>query len=231
MEQEPLSNRNLEKLEAMTEEGKLKLFYRLKIIALNKRISKILADVVGEDNIRAIKTRIVHQLYDQNLRGEMYDEVQAILEGDFNFYDTLDVYTIAAYYKYYSKLISYAHDAKKPIDVESAMIKAYNSVRSEIAPRKLKVGCEQTSTNWASLLKSKYREAVFEYLRNTLRTTDVNKLNALSNYGEEECGETPIKRSPTKSIMNVERYVGTNGEVYYLDYEGECYSEDEVDYD
>ena len=236
MENESLSKQSLEKLKSMPRAVKIKLFHRLRIIELNKVIGPILANTVGNDNVRKTKAKIIHQLYDENFKKDVkYSELQAVLESGVNFYDQLDGYTTAAYANYYALFVKHAKNARNSFGIDSAMDKALHEVRSCVQTEDLRLVASKKNAIPSSLLQAKYRKAVIAYLEEELKTKFSTRQSIVvdgldSDWEEEYASLIPemTKRSRSlRSTRDLERY-SMNGEVFYLDADGEFYLPDQV---
>lgn len=236
MKNESLSKQGLEKLEKMPRANKVKLFHRLRIIELNKIISHILTNAVGNEDVRKTKAKIIHQLYDGNFKkDEKYNELQSVLESGKNFYDQLDVYTTVAYANYYASFVRNAGNVHNYVGVESAMRKAFDEIQACVRTTELNITSNQKAMP-SSLLQAKYRKAVIDFLEKELKIQfNINDTiildGQLSEIEEEEIYKelaSSSKSHPPRDIRNLEKYVSANGEVYYLDADGECYILDDV---
>lgn len=236
MENESLSKQSLEKLESMPRMAKIKLFHRLRIIELNKIIGNILANAVGNDDVRKTKARIIHQLYDGNFKkDEKYSELQSVLESGQNFYDQLDTYTTAAYANYYALFVKHAREAHNYYGIEAAMGKAFSEVQSYLKTEELRMLANQPKKISSSLLQAKYRQAVIAYLEEELNTQfnirrPIPVEGELLEIEDEYADAMPVKlhtSTTRRNVRDLERYT-MNGEVFYLDADGEYYTPDQV---
>jgi len=238
MENESISKQSMEKLQSMSRNDKIRLFNRLRIIELNKIISAILANTVGESNIRKTKAKIIHQLYDQNIKScDEYKELQEILDNGQNFYDQLDHYTTAAYANYYALFAKYADGVRNSDGLNFAMAKAYNEARACVRTNELKIHCDNSKNPISTtLLQAKYRRDIISYLEYELKTTfnlreTIVFKEQKSAFKEEESNEeelTDDRKTRSRNARSLEEYTSSTGETYYLDADGEYFRPDEV---
>lgn len=224
----------VKKLSNMDFDEKVRLFARLAIMRKNSQISGLLSRIVGTEELALVKTELVHHLYDENDNHKFntrYLDLMEALKDSKNVYDNLDTYTLCAYLVYFDNFINYVYGAKNLADIRNAKYFAYVETLNYVDPNQLVVYSKQQS--FGSLLNKEYRNSLIRYL-----TKDLNAKNStqfFQDYLQGDLNQEVIYNSnpiysPYKTYANqVEQYLDKNGNVYYLDCDGNYLDASEIE--
>ncbi len=236
MEHKQLSAQALKKLSNMDYDDKVRLYARLRILKQNSQISGILTRTLNDYYINDVKAEITHHLYDGNNNyayGYKYYEILDAMRENINVFQHFNTYTMCAYMIYFEKFIELAKNAKDMDDLRYAKDCALSYVKQtcDFSRDRMEMDYDEKQAKISSLLKPEYRREVVEYLTKDLKIKDgfeFARQNMEEDFEFTDCGE--ISYSCDKVYANnVEEYTDENGNVCYLDADGNLYQSDEIE--
>ena len=234
MEEKQLTLKLLKKLKEMDFDDKVRLYARLRVLRQNKQISGIIANSVGFESFTSLKSEITHHLYDGNdnyTYSDKYNEMFDAMCQNKNIFPFFDTYTMCAYMIYFEKFIEYAKNVYLTSDLRYAKDKALQYVKSHcnFDRKKLNMGYDESTLKLGTLLKPEYRRSVVRFLASDLKIK--NGFDFVADYMNDEYimeDSVPVYDSNKVYANTVEEYKDENGEVYYLDTEGNLYTSDDI---
>ena len=238
-ENKQLSAKCIKTLLDLNYDEKVRLFARLKIFEQNRQISGIIYNTISKEYLAQMKYEITHQLYDGNNSDRYkyeYADLSKKMREKNGAIPYFDAYTMCAYAIYYGKFIEFSENAKNYNDLCDAKTNALTYVRKncDFDRSRLCLDYDEKKHNITVLLNAEYRKSVVEYLEKDLNIKDsfeflkFNMKNDYSDGIEEEVAQAFAIENDKIYANNVEEYRDENGNVYYLDADGNNYESDEI---
>ena len=216
------------KLENMTDDDKVHLLARLVIMRQNSQISGLLSRIIGTSGLGLVKSEVVHELYDCNGKYQRrFNYLLNILSSQ-NPYDNFDTYTLCSYCIYFDVFLNCVKGAQRYSDIKEAFEYAADLVLEKVDQGLLNIG--EMPKKFGSLAQKDYRKNIVKYLMNDLKCTDILGLFERFITGESLIEDRfYLKESDEGYYANqVEQYTDSNGEIYYLDAEGNLVEYNEI---
>lgn len=235
MEEKQLTVQALKKLTNMHFYEKVRLFARCAIFRQNIRINGLLIELFGIDQLDSVKAEIVHHLFDENDQYKFtadYNQLMETMKQKKDLYKKFDTYTLCAYALYYDKFIELSNKAHSLQDIRTAKEFAYNYVSKFVDRNKFNLYYkEDPDFKTDSMLKKEYRRSLVKYLQEDLNIKD--GFEFLEDVLKEEITDENYMDpyyDPNKTYANqVEEYYDENGNLYYLNAEGELIDCDDIE--
>lgn len=223
-----LTPQAIKKLKSMTQNDKVHLLARLVIMRQNSQISGILSRIIGTSGLGLVKSEIVHELYDGNGKyRQRFNHLLNILSSQ-NPYDNFDTYTLCSYCLYFDTFLNSVKGAGRYSDIKEAF-----EYSADIALEKVDQGLlniDSMHKRFGSLAQKDYRKNVVKFLMNDLKCTDIFGLFDRYISGESLTEDNSYSQQSCDGIYanQVEQYTDENGNIYYLDVEGNLINYDEI---